>query len=141
MAIGAVCQDGDHVAFVPIDLRPYPPWGISDALELSSPGGYVKPCSALQEVLRMTEHRHESHPAIVKRLNRAGGHLRSTVDMIVAGRPCVEIVQQLHAVEKAVASAKRALINDHIDHCLVHADGTEAVGSAVEEFRIISKYL
>ena len=30
----------------------------------------------------MSEHRHETHPAIVKRLNRAGGHLRSIVEMI-----------------------------------------------------------
>ncbi|MES2057215.1 MAG: metal-sensing transcriptional repressor [Pseudomonadota bacterium] len=89
----------------------------------------------------MTEHRHESHPAIVKRLNRAGGHLRSIVEMIEAGRSCVDVAQQLHAVEKAVASAKRALINDHIDHCLAHAEASDGVGSAVEEFRTISKYL
>jgi DNA-binding FrmR family transcriptional regulator len=89
----------------------------------------------------MAEHRHESHPAIVKRLSRAGGHLRSIVEMIEAGRPCVDIAQQLHAVEKAVSSAKRALINDHIDHCLVHAEANDGVGSAVEEFRTISKYL
>ena len=30
----------------------------------------------------MTEHRHASHPAIVKRLKRAEGHLRSVVAMI-----------------------------------------------------------
>ncbi|WP_456307296.1 metal-sensing transcriptional repressor [Paeniroseomonas aquatica] len=41
--------------------------------------------------------------------------------MIEAGRPCLELAQQLHAVEKAVANAKRALIHDHIDHCLEHA--------------------
>ena len=48
----------------------------------------------------MSEHRHETHPAIVKRLNRAGGHLRSIVEMIENERPCAEIAQQLHAVEK-----------------------------------------
>lgn len=89
----------------------------------------------------MTEHRHESHPAIIKRLNRAGGHLRSIVEMIETGRPCVDVAQQLHAVEKAVFSAKRALINDHINHCLTHAETRDDVGSAVDEFRIISKYL
>ncbi|MDX3908590.1 MAG: metal-sensing transcriptional repressor [Pseudomonadota bacterium] len=89
----------------------------------------------------MTDHRHDSHPAIVKRLNRAGGHLRSIVEMIEGGRPCIDIAQQLHAVEKAITNAKKALINDHIDHCLAHAEQTEGVGSAVEEFRTISKYL
>jgi len=33
------------------------------------------------------EHRHDSHPAIVKRLNRAGGHLRSIVEMIESNAP------------------------------------------------------
>ena len=89
----------------------------------------------------MTDHRHDSHPAIVKRLNRAGGHLRSIVEMIEGGRPCADIAQQLHAVEKAIAGAKKALINDHIDHCLSHAEQKDGVGSAVEEFRTISKYL
>src|SRR3546814_11259261 len=76
----------------------------------------------------MTDHRHASHTAIVKRLSRAGGHLRSIVEMIEAGRPCVDIAQQLHAVEKAVANAKKALINDHIDHCLSHAEADKNVG-------------
>jgi len=89
----------------------------------------------------MTDHRHDSHPAIVKRLNRAGGHLRSIVEMIEGGRPCIDIAQQLHAVEKAITNAKKALINDHIDHCLAHAEQNDGVGSAVEEFRTISKYL
>ena len=61
---------------------------------------------------------HTTHPEIVNRLKRAEGHLRSIVEMIENGRACTDIAQQLHAVEKAVANAKRALIHDHIDHCL-----------------------
>lgn len=38
--------------------------------------------------------------------------------MIEEGRPCVDLATQLHAVERAVAEAKRALIHDHIDHCV-----------------------
>ena len=84
---------------------------------------------------------HASHPAIVKRLKRADGHLLSIVEMIAQGRPCVDIAQQLHAVEKAIASAKRALINDHIEHCLTDAASEVGPGEAIEEFRTISKYL
>nr|WP_189677771.1 metal-sensing transcriptional repressor [Sphingomonas glacialis] len=83
---------------------------------------------------------HSSHPAIIKRLNRANGHLRSIVSMIEEERPCVDIAQQLQAVENAIASAKRALINDHIDHCLVHAEEGEGTKAAAEQFRAISKY-
>lgn len=55
---------------------------------------------------------HQSHPAIVKRLRRAGGHLNSIVEMIEQGRSCLDIAQQLQAVEKAIQQAKKTLIQD-----------------------------
>lgn len=61
---------------------------------------------------------HASHPAIATRLKRAEGHLRRVIAMIDEGRPCVDLATQLHAVERAVAEAKRVLIHDHFDHCL-----------------------
>lgn len=67
----------------------------------------------------MTEpHRHASHPAIATRLKRAEGHIRRVITMIEEGQPCLDLATQLQAVERAVAEAKRALIHDHIDHCL-----------------------
>jgi uncharacterized protein len=86
---------------------------------------------------------HKSHPEIVKRLRRVEGHLRSIVTMIEDGRPCLDIAQQLHAVEKAVGQAKKTLVHDHIDHCLDHAVSTDTrkSRSSVEEFKAISKYL
>ena len=91
----------------------------------------------------MIEHRHASHPDIVKRLRRAEGHLRSVVTMIEDGKPCIEIAQQLHAVEKAVAQAKRTLIHDHLDHCLEETIGPlpREKRGAVDEFKEIAKYL
>ena len=88
----------------------------------------------------MAHNTHTSHPAIIKRLNRATGHLKSIVGMIEEGRPCVDIAQQLQAVESAIASAKRALINDHIDHCLLHAEEGEGPQHAIDQFRAISRY-
>jgi uncharacterized protein len=61
---------------------------------------------------------HATHPAIAIRLKRAEGHLRHVIGMIEGGATCTDIATQLHAVERAVAQAKRALIHDHIDHCL-----------------------
>lgn len=88
-------------------------------------------------------HLHETHPEIVKRLKRADGHLKGVIEMIEAGRPCIEIAQQLHAVEKAIGQAKKTLIQDHLDHCL-----EDVVGSlprdqrrSIDEFKLITKYL
>ena len=64
------------------------------------------------------DHTHASHPAIATRLKRAEGHLRRVIAMIEEGRPCLDLATQLHAVERALAEAKRAVIHDHIDHCL-----------------------
>lgn len=86
---------------------------------------------------------HQSHPGIIKRLKRAEGHLRATIGMIEAGRSCIELAQQLHAIESAIANAKRELIHDHIDHCLERAVGPAAskAGTPIEEFKEITKYL
>lgn len=88
-------------------------------------------------------HTHQSHEAIIKRLKRADGHLRSIITMIEDGRECVDIAQQLHAVEKAVCQAKRTLIQDHIDHCLEDSVTALSKGdrTALDEFKQITKYL
>ena len=86
---------------------------------------------------------HQTHPAIIKRLKRADGHLRMIVEMIEKGRPCAQIAQQLQAVESAIENAKKALIYDHINHCLdrpLKARG--ATGRiALREFKAVARYL
>ncbi len=86
---------------------------------------------------------HTSHPDIVKRLKRAEGHLKSVVKMLESSRGCLDIAQQLHAIEKAVHNAKTVLIHDHIDHCLNNAmtDNRIDSASALKEFKEITKYL
>jgi len=86
---------------------------------------------------------HSSHPDIVKRLKRAEGHLRTIVGMVEANRSCLEIAQQLHAVEKAVGAAKKVLVHDHIDHCLEGSISPTAPGAlkSINEFKEITKYL
>ncbi|MBA4176277.1 MAG: metal resistance protein [Leptothrix sp. (in: Bacteria)] len=86
---------------------------------------------------------HESHDAVAKRLRRAGGHLQNVITMLSDDRACLDVAQQLHAVERAIAAAKKQLIHDHIDHCLDHAIGEPAASArqALSEFKAITKYL
>jgi len=88
-------------------------------------------------------HRHQSHPDVVKRLKRAAGHLQGVIEMIETGRSCLDVAQQLHAVEAAVANAKRTLIHDHLDHCLDDMVGAvpRAERGPIDEFKAITKYL
>jgi uncharacterized protein len=82
--------------------------------------------------------RHSSHPDIVNRLRRTEGHLKAVIAMVEEGRPCVDLAQQLHAIERAISSAKKTLIHDHIDHCLEHSAEKRAT---IEEFKALAKYL
>ena len=82
-------------------------------------------------------HQHSSHPKIIKRLKRAEGHLLSVIKMMEDERSCVDIAQQLHAVQNAITNAKRELIHDHLDHCISDEDKV----SNVDELREIAKYL
>jgi len=86
---------------------------------------------------------HTSHPAIIKRLRRADGHLRKIIGMIEDGRSCLDIAQQLQAVESAVNAAKKTLIHDHLDHCLDEAlDPASGDGrSVIDSFKEITRYL
>ncbi|MDQ0305429.1 MULTISPECIES: metal-sensing transcriptional repressor [Xanthobacteraceae] len=88
-------------------------------------------------------HIHETHPEIVKRLKRADGHLRSVIEMLETGRNCLDIAQQLHAVEKAITQAKKTLIQDHLDHCLdeVVASLPRDQRRSIDGFKDIIKYL
>ncbi len=86
---------------------------------------------------------HRSHPDIVKRLRRAHGHLKTIIAMIEEERACLDIAQQLQAVEKAVCNAKKSLIHDHIDNCLEQSLGpaTRAARGPIDAFKEITKYL
>ncbi len=86
---------------------------------------------------------HTSHPGIIKRLKRAEGHLKSIIGMLEEERSCLDIAQQLQAVQSAVSNAKKTLVHDHIDHCLelqLHS-GKHSAKGALRELKEITKYL
>jgi uncharacterized protein len=86
---------------------------------------------------------HQTHIDVVNRLKRADGHLRTIIDMIEHHRECLEVAQQLHAVEKALQNAKRIYVQDHIDNCLEEAAGVmpRDARNSLSEFKEIAKYL
>jgi hypothetical protein NreA len=86
---------------------------------------------------------HGTHTDVVNRLKRAEGHLRTIIEMIVANRECLDVAQQIHAVEKAIQSAKKLYIHDHIDNCLEDVAGstTRVARNSLAEFKEITKYL
>ena len=63
--------------------------------------------------------------------------------MLVEGRTCLDVAQQLQAVENAIHQAKKVLIQDHLDHCLEDLLGSvdKDQQNSIEEFKEITRYL
>ena len=82
-------------------------------------------------------------PEISRRLKRAQGHLGGIIEMMQEGRSCMDLAQQLHAVEKAIGNAKKALIKDHLTHCLedTPSKSPREVKQLIAEFQGVTKYL
>ena len=74
---------------------------------------------------------HKTHPEIVKRLQRAGGHLRKIIGMIEEGRPCLELAQQIQAIENAIDNAKKS--PDSRPHQSLHRPVPQKPGSKKEK--------
>ena len=86
---------------------------------------------------------HTARPEVVNRLKRAHGHLQNVIAMIENERPCVDIAQQLHAVERAIGAAKKRVSHAHLDHCLDNLVSVDAAQrrTSIDEFKDITKYL
>lgn len=84
-------------------------------------------------------HTHVHTKAVLNRLSRATGHLQAVSRMVEQGRDCSEVLIQLSAVTSALQNTAKLILNDHIDHCLVHAVETndqatiDALKKAIEK--------
>ena len=91
------------------------------------------------------KHGHYHDPAEKKRqLNRlakAIGHLQHVKAMIENDEDCADVLMQLSAVNSALKSLGKEIINEHMTHCIAHAiaDGDMEL---VEEFqKAVQKFI
>ena len=69
------------------------------------------------------------HITIILQLSnasRADGHLRMIIEMIEEGPAMSSTCTELQAIESAIENAKKALIHDHVGHCLDVFEGAPA---------------
>jgi DNA-binding FrmR family transcriptional regulator len=64
---------------------------------------------------------HKQTKAIINRLSRIEGHIRSIKTMVQDGRDCSDILIQIAAVRSAVDKVGRVVLEDHLESCLFHA--------------------
>ena len=86
-------------------------------------------------------HSPEEKKKQLNRLSKAIGHLQHVKVMVENDEDCSEVLMQLTAVNSALRSLGKEIINEHMTHCIVHAieDGDM---EEVEEFReAIKKFI
>jgi CsoR family transcriptional regulator, copper-sensing transcriptional repressor len=67
--------------------------------------------------------------ALLKRLRRVEGQVRGIQRMVDEDRYCIDILEQVSAVTKALQAVALALLDDHLAHCVsdaVRTGGDEA---------------
>jgi DNA-binding FrmR family transcriptional regulator len=73
---------------------------------------------------------HPCHRSQIARLRRAEGQLRGVVRLIDDGEYCIDILNQLKAAQKALASVEANILETHLESCVAAAiknrDGAEA---------------
>lgn len=85
-------------------------------------------------------HSHQQTKAVMNRLRRAQGHLEAVYRMVERGDDCAEVLVQLSAVISALNGTGRAILKDHIAHCIVDAveagdeSAVEALNDAIDRF-------
>ena len=67
------------------------------------------------------KHEHKQTRAIINRLSRIEGHVRSIKTMVEEQRDCADILVQISAVRSAVEKVGRVVLEDHLESCLFHA--------------------
>ena len=65
-------------------------------------------------------HVHKQTKAVINRLSRIEGHIRSIKTMLEEGRDCAEILIQISAVQAAINRTGKAVLEDHLESCLFH---------------------
>ena len=64
---------------------------------------------------------HPCHQSQIARLRRAEGQIRGVVRLINDGKYCIDILNQLKAAQKALASVEANILETHLESCVTSA--------------------
>lgn len=80
------------------------------------------------------------HDKILHRLKIARGHLDKVISMVEDNSYCIDIIHQSQAVQSALKKADHAILEDHLNTCVVdHIKQGEVTQSIKEIMNVIKK--
>jgi CsoR family transcriptional regulator, copper-sensing transcriptional repressor len=80
--------------------------------------------------------------AVQKRLRRIEGQVRGLQRMVAEDRYCINVLEQVAAVTRALQAVSLELLDDHLAHCVLDAakaGGTEADRKIAEATEAIGR--
>ena len=80
--------------------------------------------------------------AVQKRLRRIEGQIRGLQRMVEEDRYCIDVLEQVSAVTRALQAVSLELLNDHLAHCVLDAaktGGAEANHKIAEASEAIAR--
>lgn len=90
----------------------------------------------------MVKHTHQMHKhgeinnKSVKLVNMASGSLSKVSTMILEGRYCPEVIQQIDSVIGLLHSTRRELLKGHLESCLIEQLKSDKEGAVKELLKI-----
>ncbi len=80
---------------------------------------------------------------IIRRLKIVEGQVGGLKEMIEKGVYCVDVITQTSAVKQALSSIEDALMENHLETCVVHqikkGKGKTAIGEILKVYRLKRK--
>ena len=71
----------------------------------------------------------EAQEDVIRRLRNAEGHTRGVIRMLESGEECVEIVQQLNAIQGSLNKTAQILLYQHLELCIPDPGSADKRGS------------
>jgi len=77
---------------------------------------------------------------IINRISKSIGHMEAVKRMLENGEDCADVLIQIAAVKSEINNAGKALLKEHLDHCIVEAvaendiDSVEKMNKAIDYF-------
>ncbi len=84
----------------------------------------------------------DNKAAVQRRLRRIEGQVRGLQRMVDEDKYCINILEQISAVNKALQSVALELLNDHLAHCVadaVSSGGDESTAKIAEASAAIGR--
>ena len=75
----------------------------------------------------------DNRDRLIKRVNRLEGQVRGVGRMIEEDRYCIDIVNQLSAVQAAARELSLQILEGHVRHCVMDAAQTEDAEPKLDE--------